>query len=44
MKQRGTDALLSLIEDKESKVISINWQRSEVDYNPYKRWVDYWEE
>jgi hypothetical protein len=38
------DALLSLIEDKESKVISINWQRSEVDYNPYKRWVDYWEE
>jgi len=38
------EALLSLVEDEMSRVIEISWQRTKVDYNPYKRWVDYWRE
>jgi len=38
------EALSSLVEDKMSKIIEISWQKTKVDYNPYKRWVDYWRE
>ncbi len=38
------EALSSLVQDEESKVIEIDWQKSEIDYQPYKRWVDYWSE
>jgi hypothetical protein len=38
------EALSQLVQDKETKVIEINWRRSEIDYHPYKRWVDYWRE
>ena len=38
------EALLYLVRDKETKFIEINWQKSEIDYHPYKRWVDYWSE
>jgi len=38
------EALSSLIEDKMTKAIKISWQKTEADYNPYKRWVDYWKE
>ena len=38
------EALLRLVGDKETKVIEIDWRRSEIDYHPYKRWVDYWKE
>jgi len=38
------EALLRLVGDKETKVIEIDWRRSEIDYHPYKRWVDYWRE
>ncbi|HDI72820.1 MAG TPA: type II restriction endonuclease subunit R [Candidatus Altiarchaeales archaeon] len=38
------DALLSLVNDSKSKSIVINWQRTEIDFNPYKRWVDLWRE
>ncbi|MDI6751668.1 MAG: ThaI family type II restriction endonuclease [bacterium] len=38
------EALSTLIKDKDSKVIEIHWQRTEIDYSPYKRWVDYWRE
>ena len=38
------DALLSLVKDKSSKAIDIYWQQSDIDYDPYKRWVDYWKE
>lgn len=31
-------------EDSETKVIKINWQRREIKFNPYKRWVDLWKE
>lgn len=38
------EALLSLTQDKETKVIEIGWQKPEIEYHPYQRWVDYWSE
>ncbi len=38
------EALSQLVRDKQTKVIGISWQKSEIDYHPYKRWVDYWSE
>ncbi len=38
------EALSQLAKSKETKVIEIDWQRSEIDYHPFKRWVDYWSE
>jgi len=38
------EALLSLIEDTHSKRIEIKWQRTKIDFNSYKRWVDLWRE
>ena len=37
-------ALTSLVKDNLSKAIEINWQKAKIEYNPYKRWVDYWRE
>jgi len=36
------DALSTLVKDGLSMVIKITWQKTKIDYNPYKRWVDYW--
>lgn len=38
------DALSSLAGDSDSKSIIIDWQKTNVDFNPYKRWVDFWME
>ena len=38
------EALLTLVENEESKRIIINWQRKKIDFNPYRRWVDLWGE
>ena len=38
------EALSNLVEDEMSKVIELTWQKTKVDYNPYKKWVDYWKE
>ena len=38
------EALTRLTQDSETKIIQIGWHRPEIDYHPYKRWVDYWEE
>jgi hypothetical protein len=38
------EALSTLVLDSESKSIEINWQRTKIDFNPYKRWVDLWKE
>jgi hypothetical protein len=38
------EALSTLVEDNESGRIEINWQRTKIDFNPYKRWVDLWSE
>lgn len=37
-------ALSSLVEDVMSRRIIINWQRTEIEFNSYKRWVDLWRE
>ena len=37
-------ALRHLMNDKLTKSIEIRWQRAQIDYDPYKRWVDYWAE
>lgn len=36
------EALSELLESKRTRTIEINWKRTKIDYNPYKRWVDYW--
>jgi len=36
------EALSNLVGDSESRSILINWQRTKIDFNPYKRWVDLW--
>jgi hypothetical protein len=38
------EALLYLVQNKEIRFIEIDWHKPEIDYNPYKRWVDYWNE
>lgn len=38
------EALSSLVENSETRSIRINWQRTKIDFNPYKRWVDLWRE
>lgn len=38
------EALSRLVSVHESKSIVINWQRSDIEFNPYKRWVDLWRE
>ncbi|GAB4365025.1 MAG: hypothetical protein Kow009_01780 [Spirochaetales bacterium] len=38
------EALLALIEDRESKALLINWERTNIAFNAYKRWVDLWRE
>jgi len=35
-------ALLSFVEDVNSRKIEINWQRTMIEFNPYKRWIDIW--
>ncbi|OGW11245.1 MAG: type II restriction endonuclease subunit R [Nitrospinae bacterium RIFCSPLOWO2_12_39_16] len=38
------DGLMMLLHDKGTKCIEIIWRHSKMEYNPYKRWVDYWKE
>ena len=38
------EALSGLVGDKEAKVFKINWQKTDIEYKPYQRWVDYWSE
>lgn len=38
------EALLSLVQDNETRIIEIDWKKPDIDYHPYKRWVDYWRE
>ena len=38
------EALSILVKDETTKVIEIYWPKTKVDYDPYKRWVDYWKE
>ena len=36
------EALEAIATDKDSKAIDIHWQRTEMAYNPYERWVEHW--
>ncbi len=38
------EALISIIENEESQCIKINWQKRDIEFNSYKRWVDLWME
>lgn len=38
------EGLEMLLQDKESKCIQVVWRHLNIEYNPYKRWVDYWKE
>ena len=38
------EALSSLVRDKDAKTIGILWKKTIIEFNPYKRWVDYWKE
>jgi len=37
------EALLRLIRDPESQSFEIEWHRHDVKYEPYQRWVEYWQ-
>jgi hypothetical protein len=38
------EALMSLIEDRDTRRIELNWYRTKIEFNAYKRWVDLWRE
>ena len=38
------NVLARLTEDSQSRHIEINWQKSNIGFNPYKRWLDFWKE
>jgi len=38
------EALSTLLKGSESKCIEIEWRRTKIEFNPYKRWVDSWRE
>lgn len=38
------EALSRLVTDSECKDITMNWRRREIASDPYKRWVELWEE
>jgi hypothetical protein len=38
------EALSTLVADRDTKSIIINWQKVKIDFNPYMRWVDLWRE
>ena len=38
------DGIVMLLQDKDTACIKIVWRHSKIEYNPYKRWVEYWKE
>jgi len=38
------EALSNLVIDKQCQRIIINWQKTIINFNPYKKWVDFWKE
>ncbi|MEM1558392.1 MAG: ThaI family type II restriction endonuclease [Nitrososphaerota archaeon] len=38
------EALLSLLQAQETRKVEIEWRKTEIRFDPYKRWVDYWKE
>ena len=38
------EAMEMLTTDKRTKVIDICWTKSNIDYDPYQKWLEYWKE
>jgi len=38
------EALITLINSEHSRAIPIQWEKTQIDMSPYKRWVDLWKE
>lgn len=38
------NALEAMAKHKKTKLIKISWNKKEIHYNPYKKWVDFWRE
>ncbi len=38
------EALKTLMADAKTKKILIKWTKTNIEYNPYKRWIDLWDE
>ena len=38
------ESLSNLVADKQCQRIIIEWQKAKIDFNPYKKWLDLWEE
>ncbi len=38
------EALTTLVNDNLSRSIKIRWQKTKIEFNPYKRWIDHWRE
>ncbi len=38
------ESLSNLVADKQCQRIIIEWQKNKIDFNPYKKWVDFWKE
>lgn len=37
------EAMELLLKDRDTRRISISWRKTKIEYNAYKRWVEYWE-
>jgi len=42
--EMSKEALEELIKHKDTKNIEIDWKKQKIDFDPYKKWVDYWRE
>ncbi len=38
------EALVNLLKSSGTRYIEIHWQRTRIDINPYKKWMDLWKE
>ena len=38
------NALANLATHRLTKVVKISWEKTDIEYDPYRRWVDYWRE
>lgn len=38
------ESLTALINNENTYSIKLDWQRTKINYNPYKKWIDYWRE
>lgn len=39
-----SEALLNMVQDPDSRSLMIYWRRMPINFNPYQRWINMWEE